>query len=89
MRYAIEQDSPDGGWSTHASCWGPTGLRGTVLDETDDLGRAIEIASAAAHSGYPDSCTWIYDRRLGRPVSADRIKAAGGRVSRRYRQFHG
>lgn len=72
MRYAIESDSPDGGLSTYAECWGSGGCRGRVLGETSDLAEAIEIME---EFGGPSNTIWIWDRRIGRRPSDRRITA--------------
>jgi hypothetical protein len=85
QRYAVEQDSPDGGESTYAECWGARAkCRGRVLSEHQDLRAAVIACSAAAHAGMPDSCTWIWDRLGARYVPRAEIRAVGGRFTKLY-----
>ncbi len=75
-RYAVECDSPDGGRSTYAECWGATATsRGRVLSEHDALEDAVAACDGRPSAG-PQYCTpWIWDRRTGRPVGAKRLAA--------------
>jgi hypothetical protein len=72
-RYAVEQNSPDGGRSTYLECWGSTATsRGRVLSGHDTLDAALRAADAASPSGHADSYTWVYDRRARRVVNGQR-----------------
>lgn len=73
-RYAVECDTPDGGRSTYAECWGAGRQRGRVLSEHDTLEDAVQ-----ACDGHPATDTracrpWIWDRRTGKVVSEKRVK---------------
>jgi hypothetical protein len=74
-RYAVECDSPDGGRSTYAECWGRDGRRGRVKSEHDTLEEAVQACGGEPSEGPADlACTpWIWDRRTGRPVGKERL----------------
>jgi hypothetical protein len=67
-RYSVENDSPDGGRSTFAECFGPNGSRGRVLSEHDTLESAI--IAADLEKRCPD---WIWDNLKKCKVSPKRI----------------
>lgn len=74
-RYAVECDTPDGGRSTYAECWGGGGRRGRVWSEHDSLTDAIQACDGSPSAGPSASTPWIWDRRIGRAVSPARVAA--------------
>lgn len=75
-RYAVECDTPDCGRSTYSECFGPNGKRGRVLSEHDNLGEAIQACDGNPALSTSATTPWIWDRRTGKVVSYERIKAA-------------
>lgn len=73
MRYAVECDTPDGGRSTFAECWGPGAQRGRVLSEHETLAEAIQACDGAPSTDSSECRPWIWDRRKGCVVGRDRI----------------
>ena len=74
-RYAVECDSPDGGRSTYAECWGSNSTsRGRVLSVHDTLEDAIQACDGRPSEGPSASTPWIWDRRTGKAVSPQRIQ---------------
>lgn len=74
-RYAVECDSPDGGYSTYAECWGQGGNRGRVLSKHDTLEEAVQACDGNPATDTRECRPWIWDRRKGCVVSARRVKA--------------
>jgi hypothetical protein len=75
QRYAVECDTPDGGRSTYSECWGSGGRRGRVLSEHDTLEAAVQACDGDPATSTSAVRPWIWDRRSGRVVGSDRVRA--------------
>lgn len=73
MRYAVECDTPDHGHSTFAECFGPDAARGVVFSEHETLAEAVEACDGNPATSTSATKPWIWDRRKGCVVSAQRV----------------
>jgi hypothetical protein len=78
-RYVVGAESPDGGRSTWAECWGRDARYGArAVAASDELAELLPVAERygmQSRSGFKPATIW--DRRTGRPVGAARLAAVG------------